>query len=184
MRLSGHLADERVPWPDYFLGLAKAVAARSTCPRLSVGAVLTYQNRVLSCGYNGSPAGTPHCTEVGCLVVPCEHPGNPHQDHCVRTIHAERNAVSTFLKVAREISPQKLHGALHLLKQSVLYLTHSPCPDCLEYLAHYRVTQVVYWDPYQLGQEVMVIRPLKEQMNVPSQADRGHLRSRELAAPR
>jgi len=75
----------RPSWDDYFLSIAKAVAARSTCPRASVGAVIVRNNRIISIGYNGAPAGEPHCTEVGCLV---------ENDHCQRVIHAESNAVA------------------------------------------------------------------------------------------
>ncbi len=84
------------------------VAKRSTCPRAAVGAVIVRDKRILTTGYNGSPAGLPHCTEVGCLMV---------NDHCVRTLHAEQNAI--------------IQGALHGVdvSDSTIYVTHQPCLD-------------------------------------------------------
>lgn len=75
----------RPSWDEYFLNIAKAVSARATCPRASVGAVIVRDNRIISSGYNGAPAGEPHCTEVGCLM---------ENGHCQRAIHAETNAVA------------------------------------------------------------------------------------------
>lgn len=74
----------RPNWDLYFIRIAKEVASRSTCPRAAVGAVIVRDNKILATGYNGAPAGEPHCTDVGCMVV---------DEHCVRTIHAEENAV-------------------------------------------------------------------------------------------
>lgn len=76
----------RPPWPMYFLDLAKAVSTRASCPRASVGAVATRDNRVLVTGYNGSPPGQAHCMDVGCDMV---------DGHCIRTVHAEANLVAT-----------------------------------------------------------------------------------------
>lgn len=79
----------RPDWDLYFIRIAKEVASRSTCPRAAVGAVITKDNRILSTGYNGAPAGEPHCTEVGCDIV---------NDHCTRATHAETNAISLAAK--------------------------------------------------------------------------------------
>ena len=94
----------------YYLKIAQLVSQRSTCERAQVGAVLVYNNRIVSTGYNGSIAGEPHCTEVGCLMF---------DNHCIRTIHAEMNAL------------------LHLEHSYVglsLYCTHEPCKDCFKNL--------------------------------------------------
>ena len=76
---------ERPSWDEYFMGITEKVSARATCPRATVGAVVVKDNRILSTGYNGAPAGKPHCIDVGCQMV---------DDHCDRTIHAETNAVT------------------------------------------------------------------------------------------
>jgi dCMP deaminase len=75
----------RPSWDEYFLGIAKEIAKRSTCPRASVGAVIVIDHRILSTGYNGAAPGEPHCDEVGCLI---------ENGHCQRAIHAETNAVA------------------------------------------------------------------------------------------
>ena len=51
----------RPTWDDYFINIALAVAERSTCDRAHVGAVLVRDKRILTTGFNGSPAGLPHC---------------------------------------------------------------------------------------------------------------------------
>ena len=81
---------QRPSWDQYFMRIAFEVAKRSTCPRAAVGAVIVRDKRILTTGYNGSPSGLPHCTEVGCLMV---------NDHCVRTLHAEQNAIIQAAKI-------------------------------------------------------------------------------------
>ena len=88
---------------------AELVASRSTCDRLHVGAVITKEKNIIATGYNGSPSGMPHCDDVG-----HEMEGG----HCVRTIHAEQNALIQAAK----------HG--HSTKGTSLYITHSPCYTC------------------------------------------------------
>src|SRR6478735_3274588 len=72
------MADERVPWDQYFMNIAQVVASRSTCPRKFVGAVIVRDRTILSTGYNGSIRGMPHCSEEGHMM---------ENDHCVATIH-------------------------------------------------------------------------------------------------
>lgn len=79
----------RPDWDLYFIRIAKEVASRATCPRASVGAVIVKDNRILSTGYNGAPAGEEHCIDVGCQM---------ENDHCIRTIHAETNAIAFAAK--------------------------------------------------------------------------------------
>lgn len=75
----------RPPWREYFLDLAQAASTRATCPRAHVGAVIVKDNNVLATGYNGAPPGAPHCVDVGCEI---------EDEHCIRTTHAEVNAVA------------------------------------------------------------------------------------------
>jgi deoxycytidylate deaminase len=74
----------RPDWDSYFMKIAYAVSERSTCDRALVGCVLVLEKRILTTGFNGSPAGQEHCDEAGHLMV---------DGHCVRTIHAETNAI-------------------------------------------------------------------------------------------
>lgn len=112
----------RISWDAYFVGIAKSVAMRSTCPRLSVGAVLVRDKHIISTGYNGSKPGEPHCCDVGCDMV---------NNHCVRTLHAEANAID--------------HCAVDT-RYSTMYLTHNPCLNCFERLFKAGVRRVVFAD--------------------------------------
>ena len=75
----------RPEWDDYFMGFALAAARRATCDRQHVGAVIVVDKQVVATGYNGSVRGMPHCHEVG---------HDMESGHCVRTIHAEMNALA------------------------------------------------------------------------------------------
>ena len=76
---------QRADWPTYFMNIARQVATRSTCDRKQVGAVIVRDKTILSTGYNGSIRGLSHCDEDGHLM---------ENGHCVRTVHAEANAIA------------------------------------------------------------------------------------------
>ena len=78
------MTEKRLAWDEYFAAQALLIANRSTCKRAKVGAVLVKDNKVISTGYNGSVSGTEHCIDHECLVI---------EGHCVRTLHAEVNAI-------------------------------------------------------------------------------------------
>ena len=80
----------RETWDAYFMKMAKLASSRATCCRAKVGCVLVRHSRVIATGYNGSPPGQPHCTDVGCDLV---------HDHCVRCIHAEQNMVASAARM-------------------------------------------------------------------------------------
>lgn len=110
-------------WDDYFLNLAVAVSARSSCPRASVGAVLVDKyNRVISVGYNGAEAGVDECIDVGCAI---------EDGHCTRAIHAEENAIVYAIERS---GPNSLIG-------SKLYTTVSCCPVCEGFARVYGVEE-------------------------------------------
>lgn len=118
----------RPDWDSYFLKIAAAVSERSTCDRALVGCVLVLEKRILTTGFNGSPTGQPHCEEVGHLMV---------EDHCVRTIHAETNAI--------------IQAALHGVstKGCTCYVTHFPCINCAKALVNAGITRLVYQVAYR-----------------------------------
>jgi dCMP deaminase len=118
---------DRPSWDSYFMDIAFRVARRSTCPRASVGAVIVRDKRILTTGYNGSPRGLPHCSEAGCLII---------NGHCVRTLHAEQNAI--------------IQGALHGVdvSHSTLYVTHQPCLNCAKMIINAGIERVVYAGDY------------------------------------
>jgi dCMP deaminase len=118
----------RVSWDRYFMNLAREAATRSTCPRKSVGALVVRDKAILATGYNGSIRGLPHCTEVGCLM---------ENEHCVRTVHAEANAL---LQAAR-------HGVS--IDKADIYVTASPCWDCFKLIANAGIARVLYGEFYR-----------------------------------
>jgi dCMP deaminase len=118
----------RVSWDRYFMNLAVQAATRSTCPRKAVGAVVVRDKAVLATGYNGSIRGLEHCFEVGCLM---------DNDHCVRTVHAEANAI---LQAAR-------HGMR--IEGADIYVTASPCWDCFKLIANAGIGRVLYGEFYR-----------------------------------
>ena len=79
---------QRMPWPEYFMNITYLVSGRSTCLRRRVGAVLVKNKRILATGYNGAPAGVPHCLEVGCLREQLGIPSGQRHEIC-RGLHAE-----------------------------------------------------------------------------------------------
>lgn len=114
---------ERDSWDKYFMDKAVHASTRATCLRLSVGAVLVRGKRDIVTGYNGSAEGEPHCTEVGCLI---------YAGSCKRTTHAEMNIIDFCAKKGIP------------MEGTVLYVTHYPCPDCMQHIANSGVVEVVY----------------------------------------
>jgi dCMP deaminase len=116
----------RKSWDAYFMDIAFKVAERSTCDRAHVGCVLVKDNRILSTGYNGSISGHPHCDEVGHLYN--------EEGRCIRTIHAEQNALLL---------------ALGDVRGATAYVTHEPCETCTKLLNQAGIKRVVYAKPYK-----------------------------------
>ena len=117
----------RPSWNEYFLRIAEILATRSTCDRRNVGAVLVKNKAILSTGYNGAPRGLAHCDDAGHEIV---------EGHCVRTVHAEANAI---VQAAR-------HGIS--VDGAIMYLTNSPCYDCFKMMVNGGVKEVIYRDFY------------------------------------
>lgn len=117
----------RLDIDTYFILIAVVVSFRSTCPRAMVGAVLTKNGKMLGTGYNGAPSGMAHCIDVGCDIV---------NNHCVRSVHAEVNAVLNCAK----------HGVS--TEGSTLYCTHFPCYECMKMLINAGVRGIVYLNDY------------------------------------
>ena len=110
------------------MGFARAAAARATCDRKLVGAVIVVDHQVAATGYNGSVRGLPHCDEVGHDMV---------DGHCVRTIHAEMNALAQGARLG-----VRLDGAW-------IYTTASPCWACFRVLVNAGIQRFVFSEPYR-----------------------------------
>ena len=108
--------------------IAREVATRATCNRRQVGAVLVRDRMILSTGYNGSIRGLPHCDEVGHMM---------ENNHCVRTIHAEINAIAQAARNGVNCS------------NSEIYITSSPCWNCFKVLVNAGVKKIVYREFYR-----------------------------------
>lgn len=138
------MAPARPSWDEYFLELTRVVAKRATCLRRRVGALLVRDKRILASGYNGAPAGLPHCSEVGCRRDQLGIPSGERQELC-RGLHAEQNAI--------------IQAALHGVntRGSVLYCTTQPCVICAKMLINAGVVRVVYEGDYadELAREML-----------------------------
>ncbi len=129
---------ERPSWDQYFMTITQQVAERSTCLRAKVGAVIVRDRSILATGYNGSPAGLPHCLEVGCLIYESRTPDGNLEQNCYRTIHAEINAITQAAKNGSAI------------KDANIYVTHTPCIHCMKVLINTGIRTVYYDRPYKL----------------------------------
>ncbi|NUQ80072.1 MAG: dCMP deaminase family protein [Bacteroidetes bacterium] len=132
------MSDNRLSWEEYFLRIAEMVSERSTCNRAKIGAVIVRDRSILATGYNGSPKGHPHCTDVGCLIYTTTDPGGAAEENCFRTIHAEINAITQAAKNGTSID-----GA-------DIFITASPCYHCLKTLINCGIQRVYYRKPYKI----------------------------------
>ena len=117
----------RQSWDEYFMSIAEVVATRSTCDRRHVGAVIVRNKTILSTGYNGSLPGTLHCDDIGHDMV---------DGHCIRTTHAEVNAITQAAKNGIRIS-----GAS-------IYVTSAPCFQCFKAIISSDIIVLFYTTPY------------------------------------
>ena len=110
------------------MNIAKQVASRATCDRKHVGAVIVRDRTILSTGYNGSIRGLLHCNEIGHLM---------ENSHCVRTVHAEANALCQAARNGVNIN------------NSEIYITASPCWNCFRLLANSGINKIFYGEFYR-----------------------------------
>jgi dCMP deaminase len=133
--------NRRPSWDDYFLELANAASSRATCDRGKSGCVIVRDKQVLATGYVGSPAGLPHCDDVGHLMKKVIQENGEISEHCLRTVHAEQNAICQAAK--RGIS---IEGA-------TVYTRMTPCRTCAMLLINCGIKKVVCEHKYQLAEE-------------------------------
>lgn len=119
---------QRISWDEYFMAQSHLLSLRSTCSRLSVGATIVKDKRIVSGGYNGSIKGDEHCIDVGCKVV---------EGHCIRTIHAEINAILQCSKFG-----VGTEGA-------TIYVTHFPCLNCTKSIIQAGIKEICYANDYR-----------------------------------
>ncbi|MDD3877654.1 MAG: cytidine/deoxycytidylate deaminase family protein [Bacteroidales bacterium] len=131
----------RPSWDAYFMKIANTVSERATCDRGRSGCVIVRNKQILVTGYVGSPVGLPHCDEVGHQFKKVVHEDGHTTNHCVRTVHAEQNAICQAAK-----SGIALEGA-------TLYCRMTPCRVCAMLIINCGITRIVCERKYHAGME-------------------------------
>jgi len=121
--------------------IMEAVAKRATCDRGRSGCVITRDKHILTTGYVGSPPGLPHCDEVGHQMKAMIHEDGHQTQHCVRTTHAEANAIVQAARIG-----VALEGA-------TLYCRMTPCSTCAKSIIGAGIKRVVCQKRYHAGEE-------------------------------
>lgn len=114
----------RPTWNEYFKNIVQCTSERSPCSRLKVGCILVKENRIISQGYNGFISGHPHNS----VII------NKHE---IATIHAEQNAIIDCAK--RGVN----------CENSIAYITHFPCVNCLKFLVQAGIKEIYYINDYK-----------------------------------
>jgi dCMP deaminase len=120
----------RDTWFEYFFNIVHAVAGRATCDRGKCAAITVKDKRILSTGYVGAAPGLPHCDEVGHLYRTVTHTDGTTKNHCVRTVHAEANAIAQAAKCGIVLADARLYSSMF------------PCFDCAKLIVAAGISQV------------------------------------------
>jgi dCMP deaminase len=131
----------RPSWDQYFMDLAHSVSKRATCDRGRAGCVIVKDKQILVTGYVGSPRGLKHCDEVGHLLKKVVHEDGSVSQHCVRTVHAEQNAITQAAR--RGIA----------LEAATIYVRMTPCRTCAMLIINCCIERVVCEKKYHAGKE-------------------------------
>ena len=128
----------RPSWDQYFMDIARQVAARSNCMKRQVAAVIVSDRRIISTGYNGTPRGVKNCNEGGCPRCNGFSESGMNLEECLCS-HGEENA----------IVQASYHGIA--IKDAMLYTTYSPCLLCSKMIINAGIRRVVYNEAYPLN---------------------------------
>jgi dCMP deaminase len=131
----------RPSWDEYFMEVMEAISKRATCDRGRSGCVIAKDNQLLVTGYVGSPIGLSHCDEIGHQMKKVIHEDDSITQHCVRTVHAEQNAICQAAK-----NGVALEGA-------TLYCRMTPCRVCAMLIINCGIKRVVCERKYHAGGE-------------------------------
>jgi len=133
---------DRPNWDEFFIAIAIIYSSRGTCDRLRIACILVKNKRIVGAGYNGSIAGLETCDEVGHLMV---------DDHCIRTLHSEQNAIA---------------NAITDLEGATAYIVNTPCPICVKELLQHGISRIVYVGTYDNGKGADSIKEFCRNKNV------------------
>ena len=131
----------RPSWDEYFMQIAETVAQRATCDRGRSGCVVARDKQILVTGYVGSPRGIAHCDEIGHLMKTVTHEDGHQSQHCLRTVHAEQNAICQAARLG--IS----------LDAATLYCRMTPCRACAMMIINCGIKKVFCQKKYHAGSE-------------------------------
>ena len=136
-----HRNNTRPSWDDYFMEVANAISKRATCDRGESGCVIAKDRQLIVSGYVGSPTGFRHCDEAGHQIKKVTHEDGAVTEHCMRTVHAEQNAICQAARIGVSIS-----GA-------TLYTRMTPCRTCAMLLINCGIKRVVCERKYHQGED-------------------------------
>jgi dCMP deaminase len=126
-----NIKHKRPSWDEYFIGMADYVGTRGTCDRGKSGCIIVKDKRVISTGYVGSPPGLPHCDDVGHEMHTVVNEDGSKSQHCIRTAHAEQNAISQAARFGIAVDG------------SILYCRMTPCYSCAKSIITAGIKRVV-----------------------------------------
>jgi dCMP deaminase len=135
------MSDLRPSWDEYFLEISRTVATRATCDRGRSGCVIVKDRQILVTGYVGAPRGLPHCDDVGHQMKKMVHEDGSVTQHCVRTVHAEQNAITQAARLGISI------------ENATLYCKMTPCRTCAMLIINCGISRVVCEKKYHAGAE-------------------------------
>lgn len=135
------MGTKRPSWDEYFIEICKAVRSRATCDRGRNGVVIAKNKQILTTGYVGSPAGQPHCDEVGHIIKETKHETGEISKHCLRTSHAEINAIAQAAKLGIAV------------EDATLYTLLQPCLHCSKAIVNAGIKRIVCEKRYHVGKE-------------------------------
>ncbi|MEY2664761.1 MAG: hypothetical protein RIT04_569 [Candidatus Parcubacteria bacterium] len=144
-KLKKGIKNPRPSWDEYFIGIMGMVATRATCDRGKSGCVIVKDKRILTTGYVGSPIGVDHCDDVGHEMHRVIHEDDSSSQHCIRTIHAEENAIAQAARMGIA------------LQGSTLYCKMTPCYTCAKTIINSGIVRVVATKDYHAGQKTKKI---------------------------
>lgn len=133
--------DKRPSWDEYFMEVMEAISKRATCDRGKSGCVIVRDKQILVTGYVGSPKGLPHCDESGHQFKKMVNEDGTISEHCVRTVHAEQNAICQAAKLGISVD-----GA-------TVYCRMTPCRVCAMLLINCGIKRIVCERKYHAGAE-------------------------------
>ncbi|MFH1662022.1 MAG: cytidine/deoxycytidylate deaminase family protein [Candidatus Falkowbacteria bacterium] len=127
---------KRPSWDEYFIKIVEMIGTRGTCERFRGGCVIVKDKRIVSTGYAGSPIGLAHCDDAGHEMHTVTHPDGHQSNHCIRTTHAEQNAICQAARTGSS------------LEGGTLYCKMTPCYTCAKMIINSGIKRVVCEQDY------------------------------------